>query len=528
VLVKELFMTDKTEASDAGHPVVSPPRQSRLSLLLVAITCLSVGIAIGSVLFGIAGAGTASEKAANDASDVLSSEKKLSISNSSAPPDSMSAMFARVSSLVEPSVVHIKVVLGDQRGRSGTGSGVIVNPSGYIITNQHVAGQASKLTVKLQDGTEYSAVLIGQDVLTDLAVIKIDPRSPLPAARIGNSDKLNVGDWVLAIGSPFGLEQTVTAGIISAKDRFANSNSQSAFQQFLQTDAAINPGNSGGPLVNLAGEVIGINTQIATMSGVYNGIGFAMPSSTAVDVYNQLVTKGRVHRGYLGVETGALTAPVVRLNKMSDNNGAVVAKLVGEASPASRAGLESGDVIIAVNGQKIKDPRELTRIIASLQAGSTASVVYLRGGEQRTASVKLEERKDESAEQPINKLPPPFDPRNPRGLPPGERAEPGGARRPPTLGINVKGLTPDVSKQHGLDGVRGVYVVSVDIDSASEVAGVRPDDVLIEINYRAVVSLEDFRKLTRDLKSGDDVIVKVLRRNRGSLRRAEIIAFTMP
>ena len=522
-------MTDKTEALDAGHTVVSPPRQNRLSLLLVAITCLSIGIAIGSVLFGIAGAGRASEMAAGDARDTLSSEKKLSISNSSAPPDSMSAMFARVSSLVEPSVVHIKVVLGDQRGRSGTGSGVIVNSSGYIITNQHVAGQASKLTVKLQDGTEYPALLIGQDVLTDLAVIKIEPRSPLPAARMGNSDKLNVGDWVLAIGSPFGLEQTVTAGIISAKDRFANSNSQSAFQQFLQTDAAINPGNSGGPLVNLAGEVIGINTQIATMSGVYNGIGFAMPSSTAIDVYNQLVTKGRVHRGYLGVETGALTAPVARLNQMADNNGAVVAKLVGESSPASRAGLESGDVIIAVNGQKIKDPRELTRIIASLQAGSTAGVVYLRGGEQRTASVKLEERKDEGEEQQsINKLPPPFDPRNPRGLPPGERTEPGGAKRPATLGINVKGVTPDVSKQHGLDGVRGVYVVSVDIDSASEVAGVRPDDVLIEINYRAVVSLDDFRRLTRDLKSGNDVIVKVLRRDRGPFRKAQIIAFTMP
>ena len=524
-------MSEKTEAPDTGRPgIASPLRQRRLILLLVAITCLSVGIAIGSVVRGIAGAGTvAAPGKAEDAGDTPAGDNRLSISNSSAAPDSMSAMFARVASLVEPSVVHIKVVLGDQRSRSGTGSGVIVNPSGYIITNQHVAGQASKLTVKLADGSEYPAVLIGQDVLTDLAVIKIEPRSPLPTARMGNSDKLNVGDWVLAIGSPFGLEQTVTAGIISAKDRFANSNSQSAFQQFLQTDAAINPGNSGGPLVNLAGEVVGINTQIATMSGVYNGIGFAMPSSTTVDVYNQLVTKGRVHRGYLGVETAALTSPVARLNKIPDNHGAVVAKLVGESSPAARAGLESGDVIIAVNGQKIKDPRELTRIIASLQAGNSASIVYLRGGEQRTASVKLEERKDENEEQQINTLPPPFDPRNPRGLPPGERkSEPGGSPRKPTLGLNVKGLTPELSKVHGLEGVRGVYVASVDMDSASDAAGVRPDDVLIEINYRPVVSLEDFRRLTRDLKSGDDVIVKVLRRNRGPFRRAEIIAFTMP
>ena len=525
-------MTEKTDAHDArsigGFPIRS---HLRVIVLLVAMCCLLVGIALGAILRGIAVARTEAppETAAAGAPDKLPSDNRLTMSNGPAAPDSMSAVFARVASQVEPSVVHIKVVLGDERqgfGRRGTGSGVIVNQSGYIITNQHVAGEASKLTVKLADGSEYTARLIGQDALTDLAVIKIDARSPLPTARMGNSDKLNVGDWVLAIGSPFGLEQTVTAGIISAKDRFANPSTQSAFQQFLQTDAAINPGNSGGPLVNLAGEVVGINTQIATMSGVYNGIGFAMPSSTAVDVYNQLVTNGRVQRGYLGVETAALTPPLARINRVQDNQGAVVAKLLGD-SPASRAGLESGDVIVAVNGQKIKDPRELTRIIASLPAGNTASVVYLRGGEQRRADVRLEERKDET-EKKASELPPPFDPRNPRGLQPNQNNGSGGKDQRPTLGIVVKPLTAELAKQRGLEGVRGVYVLSVEMESASDEAGVRPDDVVIEINYRAVVTVEDFKKLTRDLKSGDDLIIKVLRRDRGPFRRAEIIAFTMP
>ena len=525
-------MTEKTVSPEARSATVSPVRNPfRLIVLMVAMCCLLVGIALGAILRGIATARTEvpSATASVGMPDTRPSDNRLTMSNGPAAPDSMSAVFARVASLVELSVVHIKVVLGDDRqgfGRRGTGSGVIVNQSGYIITNQHVAGEASKLTVKLADGTEYTARLIGQDALTDLAVIKIDARGPLPTARMGNSDKLSVGDWVLAIGSPFGLEQTVTAGIISAKDRFANPSTQSAFQQFLQTDAAINPGNSGGPLVNLAGEVIGINTQIATMSGVYNGIGFAMPSSTAVDVYNQLVTNGRVQRGYLGVETAALTPPLARLNRVSDNQGAVVAKLLGD-SPASRAGLESGDVIVAVNGQKIKDPRELTRIIASLQAGNTASIVYLRGGEQHRADVRLEERKDET-EKKATDLPPPFDPRNPRGLQPNQNNGSGGKEQRPTLGIIVKPLTAELAKQRGLEGIRGVYVLSVETESASDEAGVRPDDVLIEINYRAVVTVEDFKKFTRDLKSGDDLVIKVLRRDRGPFRRAEIIAFTMP
>jgi serine protease Do len=514
---------------DLENPaVVRYKGYSRLVITLIAVTCLSMGIAIGAIVRGVAGAKEDPQLVSRGdrAESALSASNRLSISESSASPDSLSAIFARVALEVEPSVVHIKVTQGDERtvfARAGTGSGVIVNSAGFIITNQHVVGRASKISAKLADGTEYPAKIVGQDVLTDLAVIKIEPKSVLPASRMGSSDKLNVGDWVLAIGSPFGLEQTVTAGIISAKDRIADSRSQSPFQQFLQTDAAINPGNSGGPLVNLAGEVIGINTQIATSSGVYNGIGFALPSSTAVDVYNQLVTNGRVRRGYLGITLEEELKPqIARLNKIGDNEGVMVREVLGQSSPAGRAGIQAGDVIISINGKKVKSYRELIRFVASLDAGSIANVNYLRGGEHRTATVKLEERKDENPEPTVNLDPPPFDPRAPRGVTPEK------PKSKPVLGLIVKNLSPELAKQHGLEGVRGVYISSVEIDSVGEDSGVRPDDVLIEINYKAVSSADDFNRITKGLRTGDDIVLKVLRRDRGPLRRAELISFTMP
>jgi serine protease Do len=504
--------------------MVNKPREPNLTraiMVLLAVFCLSVGIVIGALVRQSAGAKTESTGTTAD-------DNRLSISSSSTSPDSLSSLFARVALDVEPSVVHIKVAQGSEGAlftREGTGSGVIVNPSGFIITNQHVIRQASKITVKLQDGSQYAARVVGQDTLTDLAVIKIDPGRRLPVARMGDSDRLRVGDWVLAIGSPFGLEQTVTAGIISGKDRVAE-RGQPAFQQFLQTDAAINPGNSGGPLVNLTGEVVGINTQIATANGVFNGIGFALPSATAVDVYNQIVTNGRVRRGFLGVETAELTPQIARLNNITDNQGALVVRLAGEGSPAARAGLQSGDVIVSVNNQKVKSYRELIRLISMLQAGTQATITYRRGGQQHTAEVKLEERQEETSPSDSIRLLP-FDPRNPRPSTPDEEARPKAQQRP-TLGLNVKTLTPEMARQRGLEGVKGAYVVSVERDSIGDDNQIRPDDVVVEVNYRSVATAEDFSKLTRDLKSGDDVLIKVLRRDRGTLRRAEITSFTMP
>lgn len=489
--------------------------QTRVILMLVAVCCLSIGIAVGVIVNGIARA--------------RAEDNQLTIRNSTMTPDALSAVFARVANDVEPSVVHIKVYESEVYSREGTGSGVIVNSAGFILTNAHVVARAIKIRVKLADATELDAKVIGIDTQTDLAVIKIEPNKPLPVARMGDSDKLNVGDWVLAIGSPFGLEQTVTAGIISAKDRVTDSGA-TPFQQFLQTDAAINPGNSGGPLVSLAGEVIGINTQIATNTGAYNGIGFALPSATAVDTYNQLVTEGRVRRGYLGIVPQEITPQIARLNRVADGQGVVVRELINESSPAARAGLQSGDVITTVNGQKVKTSRELIRRIASLPVGSIANIDYVRAGERRTAAVKLEERTEE-ADARTRIRPLPSDPRAPRGAPgnPGtdKNSVPESSKNKSGLGMNVRTLTPELAKQNGLEGARGALVVSVTRGSVADENGLTGDDVIIEVNSKTVANQEDFAHVTRDLKSGDDVVIKVLRKDRGPMRRMWIVSFTM-
>jgi serine protease Do len=481
--------------------------RTRTVVLLVALCCFSTGIAVGMLVRGIA-------RATED-------DNRLTINGTPATADALSASFARVARDVEPSVAHIKVYDSQVYAREGTGSGVIVNSSGFILTNAHVVNRANRIRVKLSDGGEFDSRIVGVDVPTDLAVIKIEASKPLPVARMGDSDKLNVGDWVLAIGSPFGLEQTVTAGIISAKDRVTESGS-SPFQQFLQTDAAINPGNSGGPLVNLAGEVVGINTQIATNTGGYNGIGFALPSATAVEIYNQLVSQGRVRRGFLGIRPQEITPQIARLNKIADGQGVLVLELTDEAGPAGRAGLQSGDVVISINGQKVKNVRELIRRIASLPVGSIATIEYVRASERRVASVKLEERQEEADVRPGTR--PPLEPGSPRRTPEQrEKAKPISG-----MGISVKTLTPDLAKFHGLDGARGAIVTGVERGSIADENNLTEDDLIVEINNRQVNSQEEFARATRELKSGDDVVLKVLRKERGPLRRLWIVSFTMP
>ncbi|MEK6284824.1 MAG: trypsin-like peptidase domain-containing protein [Acidobacteriota bacterium] len=484
---------------------------ARVIILLIAICCLSIGIAVGAIVSGIGRA--------------KSEDNRLSISSAPIAPDVLSGAFARAARDVEPCVAHIRVWESEAYGREGTGSGVIVNPAGFILTNAHVVRRANKIRVKLWDGVETDARVIGIDTQTDLAVIKIESNKPLPVARMGDSDKLTVGDWVLAIGSPFGLEQTVTAGIISAKDRVTD-NGSNPFQQFLQTDAAINPGNSGGPLVNLAGEVIGINTQIATSTGGYNGIGFALPSATAVEIYNQLVAEGRVRRGFLGINPQEMSPQIARLNKIADGQGVLVRELTSDTSPAARAGLQSGDVITGINGQKVKNTRELIRRIASLPVGSLATIEYIRVGERRTANVKLEERKEE-AEERLNR-PLPFDPRNPRRAPEKQEDQQDRSKSRSGLGINAKTLTPELARLQGLDGARGAFVVSVEPGSIADENNLTADDLIVETNNKPVTNQEDFLRITRELKSGDDVVIKVLRKERGPLRRVWIVSFTMP
>jgi serine protease Do len=481
-----------------------------LIITLIAISCLSIGVAIGAVVQEIARA--------------RSEDNHLTISSTPATPDALSTTFARVARDVEPCVAHIKVFESEVYAREGAGSGVIVNSAGFILTNAHVVSRAKKIRVKLSDGTETDAKVIGVDTQTDLAVIKISTSKPLPVARMGDSDKLNVGDWVLAIGSPFGLEQTVTAGIISAKDRVTDSGA-TPFQQFLQTDAAINPGNSGGPLVNLGGEVIGINTQIATNTGAYNGIGFALPSSTAVDIYNQLVSEGRVRRGFLGIVPQEMTPQIARLNNVPSGQGVVVTNLTSETSPAAQAGLQSGDVITTINGQKVATMRELIRRIAALPVGSVADIEYVRAGQRRVAKVKLDERNDSTDERlDVRSIPLP---RSPRRVPENDEGK-NKSRSSSGLGVNVRTLTPDLARTLGLEGARGAFVASVEPGSVADENNLNADDLIVEANNRPITSQEDFLRFTRELRSGDDIVIKVLRKERGPLRRAWIISFTMP
>lgn len=517
------------ESTDRGGTesaeTISLARHNRVVILLVALCCLSTGIAIGASLKGVR---------------TRAEDNRLTASATAPAPDALSTAFARVAGKVEPTVVNIKVSYGDERTlipREGTGSGVIVNSSGLILTNQHVIARAKKIMVKLLSGVEHDARVIGQDAETDLAVIKIESREPLPFALMGDSDKLNVGDWVLAIGSPFGLEQTVTAGIISAKDRVTGS-AAAVFQQFLQTDAAINPGNSGGPLVNLAGEVVGINTQIATTTGVYNGIGFALPSSTAIEIYNQLIANGRVRRGYLGIELNELKPQVARVYGIPDGQGVLVERMTAGNTPAARAGLQAGDVILGINGDAVKSVRDLVHRIAALPVGSRAAVVYARDGKKTSVTVTLEERPHEDQQQaPRDDLDAPRDPRHsrvlPRTQPPSLRDNAPPSKAKPEVGLTIQTLTAERAKTLGLDGAEGVLVTDVDpfglaFDRGS---GAQINDVVIEINRKTVKTAEDYRRLVKELKSGEDVVIKVLRRGTGvGLRRlsSSLVSFTMP
>ncbi|HKV42889.1 MAG TPA: trypsin-like peptidase domain-containing protein [Blastocatellia bacterium] len=398
-----------------------------------------------------------------------------------------------------------------------------------ILTNQHLVEHALKIRVKLFDGQEYDGRLVGQDREIDLAVVKIDSAEPLHSAKMGDSEKLSVGDWVLAIGSPFGLDQTVTAGIISAKDRDTGG-TRDPFQQFLQTDAAINPGNSGGPLINLAGEVVGINTEIATTNGFYNGVGFALPSSTAVDTYNQLVAYGHVRRGFLGISPQELSPQMARQNGIKDNQGVLIRDITSPDSPAARAGLQSEDIVLTINGQRVKDVRDLIRRVASLPVGSVATVRYLRDGQEHSAAVKLDERQEDVADPVLGATLPPGT--SHRGLtPPKPGGIPGGPRASQGIGLKVETLTRERARLLGIVALKGAVVAAVEYGSLPFENGILAGDVVLDINRKQVTSQEDFTRVTRELKSGEDVVMRVLRVGQGGGHGGPtpiIVSFTMP
>ncbi|MGB6431137.1 MAG: Do family serine endopeptidase [Candidatus Acidiferrales bacterium] len=386
---------------------------------------------------------------------------------------------------------------GEQAERS-LGSGVIVDKKGYILTNNHVIDQATKIQVQLDDDqTLYTAKVVGIDKDTDLAVIKIDAGRDLPTAQLGNSDGVQVGDWVLAIGSPFGLQATVTAGIISAKDR---SNIGGQFQRFIQTDAAINPGNSGGPLVSLAGQVVGINTAIITGSHGYEGVGFAMPSSTAIGVYNQIVATGHVTRGSIGVmfTDGQSNNPIV-LRDLGAPYG-IVLQSVTPGSPADKAGLKAGDVITAVNGQPVRSGNDLVNPIAATPVGNKVSIDYVRDKSSHDTSVVVADRTkivpdDDSASDADS------------GTSPSAAPE----ETPTLFGLHLEELTPDRAKRLEYSGQHGVLVTGVDPATFGEDLEFERGDIIAEINHKPINSIADYESATESLKPGQDILFKVIR-----------------
>ncbi len=359
------------------------------------------------------------------------------------------------------------------RGMMGAGSGVIVDPSGVILTNNHVVAGGGRIMVRLRDGREFTAYDVKGDPQTDLAVLRIKGAGNLPAATLGNSDKVDVGQWVLALGEPFGLEGTVTAGIISAKDRGIGSSHR---EDFLQTDAAINPGNSGGPLVDLNGAVIGINTAISTSNGGNEGVGFAIPINLAKWVGGQLAETGTVHRAYLGVIIQPVTHQLADQFKVKVHEGVLVTE-VQPNTPAAKAGLRPGDIILQFEGKAISRPRELQWMVERTKVGSSQSLVVLRDGKRMTLNVT-------PAELPGNMTAARSTPRQPGKA---------GASWDEKLGIQAENLTPEVANQLDIKVDHGAVITQVESGSPADLAGLSTGMVITEANRHAVATVDDLR-----------------------------------
>lgn len=511
-------------------------KDNRLASTLVILLTLALGILIGTIVSG--GVKGQESKRSADATPL-----------SVPAPRQLSNQFSQIAKTLEPAVVNINTestikpaarrrggqnpndddqdspfgdffdkFFGGQGQDAGPirerslGSGVIVDAKGYIVTNRHVVEKADRIRVRLQDdppGVQHDAKVIGSDQETDLAVIKIDFDKQLPIAKLGNSDSMQVGDWVLAVGSPFGLQATVTAGIVSAKGRNIVPNRQ--FQSFIQTDAAINPGNSGGPLVNMDGEVIGINTAILTDTNAYAGVGFALPSNTVVQVYNQLTgPEHRVQRGSIGIEFNAQENPAI--SRVYGVQSGITVSSVVAGSPADRAGLKVGDTIISVDGKPIKNGDELVADIASRRPGAKVNLGYVRSGQKQEASVTVADRaklfasrlgEDEEA---------------------GEEAQPKQSK----LGVTVRQLTPEMADRLNVPSGKGVVVQEVKPGSFADDIGLSRGDVVLEINKQQVNSEDDFDRIQSSLKSGQDVVFLVRQRGTGANGGTIFLAGTLP
>jgi serine protease Do len=513
-------------------------RQKLLSFTMVLFT-LSLGVVIGTVISsGVKAA--RSDYAASDATPLVIPS-----------PVQLSTTFSQIAKMAGPSVVNISTTYlpkaaavrqpgnsgrrrqqvappdDDQGGQGGgmddflykffggspfgggspqesqrgeaLGSGVVVDRAGYVLTNNHVVDKADRIQVKFMgDSTEYEAKLVGTDIATDLAVIKVEGKHDFVPLKIGNSDAVQVGDWALAIGSPLGFEATVTAGIISAKERTMKDDNSMQFQHFLQTDAAINPGNSGGPLLDMRGEVVGINTAIASRSGGYQGIGFALPINTAANVYNQIIKNGKVTRGSIGI-TFTPSDSARDLLKANGVTQGVFVQTVVAGGPSDKAGMKDGDIIVSLNGKALVNGDDLVEAVTATPIGQAVDLTVQRDGKRLNLHVIVGNL--------AQLFPDTF----------GNGSEPESAKESATaldFGMNIKPLTAGMRDSMGLTESGGVVIDTVEPASFAEDIGLAAGDVLVAINRQTVNSVDDVKRIRGTLKPGAAVEFKVLHRTR--------------
>jgi serine protease Do len=438
----------------------------------------------------------------------------LATSTAPAPPSAAPGSFADLAKKLSPTVVNVKVTKVEQTGNfsspqfpegpfgdffkqfpqmrpqgpesrqvQGTGSGVIISADGYILTNNHVVEGAKDVIVTVGDKEEYQAQVVGRDPKTDLAILKIKPKESLPAAVLGDSSQLNVGDWVLAIGNPFGLSHTVTTGIVSAKGRVIGSG---PYDNFIQTDAAINPGNSGGPLFNMKGEVVGINTAIIPYG---QGIGFAIPIDTAKPLIPELIAKGAVTRGYLGVNIQALTPELAKAMKAEGSKGALVSNVVPD-SPAAKGGIQTGDVIVSFDKKPVEDPRGLSAMVAETPIGHEVPVTVLRNGQKQALTILVGKLASEKAQ-----------------------AEPSVQPAQGKWGLQLQDLNPQMASRLGLKAGQGVLVAGVQTGGPAERAGIHEGDVIVEMNHQPMHSVEEARQIAAKAGEKEPLLLLVKRDN---------------
>ena len=465
-------------------------RGRRLSFFGRAVLCLLTGMGLVSLLYNVA---QASGRTAEMPSSIpgsfsqLVKEARQSVVNISTVKIIKGGRIFRFP-FGEDDPFHdwferfFKDQIPKEHRQRSLGSGFIIDKDGFILTNNHVVEKTDEIKVKLANGKTYDAKIIGRDPKTDLALIRIKTDKPLTPLPLGDSEKLEVGEWVLAIGNPFGLGQTVTAGIVSAKYRQLGAG---AYDNFIQTDASINPGNSGGPLLNTQGEVVGINSAIYSGSGGSIGIGFAIPVNMAKDLLPQL-KKGKVVRGWLGVTIQKITPELRDKLNLEGNRGALVAD-VTSSGPADKAGIERGDVIISFDGEEIRDMNELPYAVASTPVGKVVKVEVIRRGKRKSLEVKMGKLEEEQAEEEAAE----------------ERSD---------LGMTVDEITPEMARQFGLSEARGLLVVQVENNSPAGEAGIRRGDIILEMDQEPMKDMDEYSKKIRRYKKGDTILFLVKRR----------------